>query len=165
MAWSSSWPACRASRSISTMRRRWTAPAAGSSSGHHPAPALAHDVFRQRRLHHQLVSGLRPGVHDDPGRAQLRHQHDGLLHLPNAFQFFKMGYASALAWVLFAFIFVFTSCRCVIRARGCTMSRRPRGGRGSCLAGPAGWAAVVYALLYRGALTMMLPFSGCCPPR
>jgi len=26
----------------------------------------------------------------------------------NAFQFFKMGYASALAWILFAFIFVFT---------------------------------------------------------
>ena len=26
----------------------------------------------------------------------------------NAFQFFRMGYASALAWVLFAFIFVFT---------------------------------------------------------
>ncbi len=26
----------------------------------------------------------------------------------NAFQFFKMGYASALSWVLFAFIFVFT---------------------------------------------------------
>jgi multiple sugar transport system permease protein len=26
----------------------------------------------------------------------------------NAFQFFKMGYASALAWVLFAFIFIFT---------------------------------------------------------
>jgi multiple sugar transport system permease protein len=26
----------------------------------------------------------------------------------NAFQFFKMGYASALAWILFAIIFFFT---------------------------------------------------------
>ena len=110
-ACSSTWPACRA------FPRHLYEAAEIDGAGRwqrflhdHPAHALAHDLLQPGHGHHRLL----PGLHGlfvmtkgGPDNATLTWCSTSTA----SFEQFKFGYASALAWVLFVIILLFTLLR------------------------------------------------------
>ena len=73
------------------------------------------------------------------------------------FEFFHMGYAAAVAWVLFGLIFILTASSSSCRRGGCTMREDVAGRAGRGRRGRRGRAAA-YLFVWAGAAVMVLPF-------
>ena len=66
------------------------------------------DLLQPDHEHHRHLPGLHRRLRHDRRRPAQRHLFYVLYLYNNAFQYFQMGYASALAWVLFVIILFFT---------------------------------------------------------
>ena len=96
-------------------------------------------VLRHRADRHHQPAGLRPGLCADPRRPRLRHaRRSATRSTRQGFINYRLGYASAIAWMLFAIIMVLTAVQLRLQqqlgALRCLRSRpasRPRGRIGS----------------------------------
>ena len=84
----------------------------------HAAAADPCTVLQPHHRNHRCLPGLHAGLHHDRGRAELL---DAFLSCSiffrAAFENFRMGYASAMAWVLFIIVLTFTALQFMLSDR------------------------------------------------
>ena len=95
-------PGCRRSRRSCTSPRGWTVRAPGATALHHGPDAAADDAVPPGDRDHRLVPGLHPDLRHDQRRAGHKTTTMVYLHVLRAFKYYDMGYASTLAFALFA---------------------------------------------------------------
>ena len=99
------WPGCRRSQHRCTRRPRSTAPSSGTSSGLSRCPMLSPVLFYVLVIttiaSFQILTDVLVMTQGGPGTATFVYVY---YIYQAAFQYLKMGYASALAWILFTII-------------------------------------------------------------
>ncbi len=97
----------------------WMGPTAPALLLRGPPPAFPHGLPEHPPRHDRGLPGLRPGLHHDRRGSLGQHQRPHALPLPEAFGTFpfEMGYASAIAWVLFLILFALTYLQWALRRR------------------------------------------------